>query len=588
MKKNYAKKYQLKSDHNTYILFFESLDNNEEKKLRISIIHKILSKKLIFYIEKTLEQIHNEYKYLFMYNMTNDFINYLAQLTKKDCIIIDKINQLIYNVTFIDKDKNINILFSLKRKIDKNENLKEIEDEIFNMYKDLESESNNIIESNNKYEQLKNEFNNFKKEMEDKFSKLSNIDKQSSIPEKINSSNIDEINANDLNNLNENDNGNNKKNIFKENNNSILFDSKFVVKFKEKNESEQIIREKKEEECEIFTAFNTKNNIPIVAWTIKDKNNIIYIINLNDNGKNLSEEKHNKKIDNLYYFHNDNDKENNEYIISLSKNDDNHNLIVWLIMINNDLELIPKKIISNKSINKNISICIFCMYSNSNYSKENYIFFYDENSKNYKDKKNQNINYFILNNNFDIFSPCDKDRYFESITNNDNINYLDTYYDFQNKKLYLINCNSNNVNIIQNPFYKDKNKKTYFKADDASDHLNGFIKEINKNLILFESNNKGIHIWDIKNSEKPIYFIELNNIVMDMCFWSSDYLLLSTSKDFEFIKISLKDMKIENDEKYIISQNHYGSKIRKIVSGENYLIIGINKDKNLCKWYASY
>ena len=65
---------------------------------------------------------------------------------------------------------------------------------------------------------------------------------------------------------------------------------------------------------------------------------------------------------------------------------------------------------------------------------------------------------------------------YEIINNFYKINYLDTYYDFETKKLYLINCNENDIEVITELF--NINRGTIFKYKDWGSHLSAFIKEI--------------------------------------------------------------------------------------------------------------
>ena len=67
----------------------------------------------IFYIEKSLSSILNEFSFLNC-NSTKDLINYLSELTKRDELTIDKKYKLMYNLVFFVDDKCIN--FCLKRK----------------------------------------------------------------------------------------------------------------------------------------------------------------------------------------------------------------------------------------------------------------------------------------------------------------------------------------------------------------------------------------------------------------------------------------------------------------------------------------
>ena len=166
MNKNYSKKYKIESTNNEYFLNFESLEMEIQKKLRITLTHIVNNKSLNFYIEKSLNEILNEFSFLNC-NSIKDLIDYLSELTKKDEIIIEQKYKLMYNLVFFVGDKYIN--FSLKRKIDKNEeNFKEIEDEIYNIYEKIIKLENSLssLESKNKVlkDELQKQFENFESE----------------------------------------------------------------------------------------------------------------------------------------------------------------------------------------------------------------------------------------------------------------------------------------------------------------------------------------------------------------------------------------------------------------------------------------
>ena len=113
MNENYSKKYKIESVNNTYFLHFESLDMEIQKKLRITLTHIVNNKDLNFYIEKSINEILNEFRFINC-NSTKDLIDYLSELTKRDEIIIEQKYKLMYNLVFFDSDKCIN--FSLKKK----------------------------------------------------------------------------------------------------------------------------------------------------------------------------------------------------------------------------------------------------------------------------------------------------------------------------------------------------------------------------------------------------------------------------------------------------------------------------------------
>ena len=356
-----------------------------------------------------------------------------------------------------------------------------------------------------------------------------------------------------------------KENILKENNNNIIFSGEPIYG---KN---KIIINKEREKCDLFTAFNLGNNHAIIAWTIKQKPNII---NIQWNNEDKNEIKaHYNEINSLQYFHNENIQENNDYIISLSKNDED-TFKIWNIVNENKLEIF--KILNLNDFGKMIDC--FCIFNNKNYSEYNsFIFVYYENF--IKNKNNNEIICIKLDNKLDLINFEDKNSK-KVINNPDKIHYLDTFYYSNNKKLYLINSNERNVKIFENPL--DNDYKGIYFSNKGQLHLSAFIVERNNNIELFESNVQGIYIWDINNNIEPKIKILLhNNLTYDICLWNNEYLVASTTSGFQFIKIEERQSKISIDN----CNNKGSSKIRKIFSHKgSYSIIGIDHEQNLCLW----
>ena len=591
-KKNYCKKYKLMSQNNNYLICFESLDTNNEQKINIKLTHNLSDKKINFYTENSLEQIHNNYNFLKEYNTTKSLIDYLAKLTKKDSINIDRKNKLIYLLSFYDTDIKEIIQFFLKRKIDLNDKW-EIEEEILNMYNNYENLEESLRQQNKKIENLKQDYDKRIEALEsiinknDKFSV--NTDNTLSKPNYSDKEEIDIKNSleegecvkksfdcessygynsfcskNNISNntIIENSINNSKhmkkENIFKENNNTIKFgepkeyQDKFIIS---------------NEKCEIFTAFNLPNGHPIIAWTNKNKFNII---NIQFNDSNTKQkEAHKSKINCLQYFHNEYSSKN--YIISLAENDE-ENIIIWEITIENDLKKINTINLLNKKIN------VFCMFNNKNYPEESnsYIFLFGENKD--PNMNNKDIICIKLNINLEIIK-WDENNDNKILTNNDRINYLDTFYYEKLKVLYLINCNERNVNIYENPLGDYKNI-CYIKNNDEKFNLSAFIVDRNNKIQLFNSNQTGINIWDVNNTNQETKIIIQNSLIYDICLWNDDYLCASTNNGFHIINIK--------ENKTIKIFDNYSksfSKIRKINSNvKGHSIIGIDSNNTLCSW----
>ena len=535
--KKYSKTYKLISKNNNYMINLESLVKNNQKRLFIKLTHKKMDRDINFYTEKSLEEIFNEITFLSEseYNSINSLIDYFSKLIKSNNITIDRLNNIIYNLYFYDNDKNEIIKFYLKRKIEIGQkNIEEIENEILNMYLSFKN-------SLNKQEEEKTSSKNF------------DVNKF-----KINTFSlmINNINPKIIK----------KENILKENNNNIMFSAEPI------NNKKKIIINKEREKCELFTAFNLSNNHLIIAWTINQKPNII---NIQWNNEDKNEIKaHNNEINSLQYFHNENILENNDYILSLSKNDED-TIKIWNILNENKLEIF--KILKLNTYGKMIDC--FCIFNSKDYSEDNsYIFTYYEDFIN--NKKNNEIICYKLDNQLNLINW--EDNISKKVINNiEKIHYLDTFYYKYEQKLYLINSNERNVKIFENPLENDY-RGIYFNNNNEKLHLSAFIVERNNNIELFESNVQGINIWDINNNMEPKIKILLhNNFTYDICLWNNDYLLASTTSGFQFIKIEERQSKITIDN----CQNKGSSKVRKIFSPkESYSIIGIDHEKNLCLW----
>ena len=357
-------------------------------------------------------------------------------------------------------------------------------------------------------------------------------------------------------------------------------ENKFLsIKFN-KMKKQRIYNE--DEECEIFISFNLKNNDPMFIWTIKSKSNIINAFNMRNSVRFQKTIKvHQNKIDCLKYYYNDiGDIENKEFIISFSEKD--KYLIIW--KINNDYEIpslsLFKKITKSEA---KISINIFCIFSNKKYSnKENYIFIYDKDCS--KNISQSGIYYYKINNNFNIIPNIENNINYSLIIDKSNIKYLDTYYDENNiinGKLYLLNCNENNIIVYEDPIGKNINK-IIFKSKRASSHLYGRIIERKKNLELFESNFDGIYVWDINNNKNPKLEVSLNgNFPFYINIWNDDYFWVSSYSVPKLFEIT-KDNIIERYDKNDCCRK---SKIMKIMNNNHESIAGIDNQQKLCIWY---
>ena len=242
-----------------------------------------------------------------------------------------------------------------------------------------------------------------------------------------------------------------EKILLKENNNNFSF------KKDPNNFKNEITISDDKDECENFTAFINKNKENLIVWTIKEEG----IINIYDfkNKIKTKQKAHTNNINSVHYFHDYN--KSIDYIISSSKFDDNI-IKIWKIDYENKNNLLLIKSFSKQFFKRDIEI--FCIFNYNEYDTENsYIFIYETPllmeellGHHINEYKNKEIICYKLNTELDnIIWGKDEDNNvinYKSINNFYKINYLDTYYDIDEKQLYLINCNENNTEVIFNLF----------------------------------------------------------------------------------------------------------------------------------------
>ena len=187
------------------------------------------------------------------------------------------------------------------------------------------------------------------------------------------------------------------------------------------------------------------------------------------------------------------------------------------------------------------------------------------------------------------FNDCENIKVFDlngnlikKINNsNNNVNYIDIFYDTPNNQIYVLVCNDDNIkaydykfnNLYQ--FYGNKNKKYFKEKDNYHSYL-----IINKNKELIESNTNGtIQIWDF-HSATLLQKIKVRcKDLHCFCFLNNKYLLAGCNKnDLSLIEIkSGKAIKNFNDHKEevveIINIDHpkYGQILITQGHGEDYI-----------------
>lgn len=566
---DYCKRYQIKNGENNYVYSMKSINQNE-LNIKLSVIH--IKQINLFYDKKTLEEIHYEFSFLKELLTIKSIIDYLGNLLKTKNMKIQRLNNSIYNIIFYDKDKNKEIKFFLQKNNDNDyekiniENA-ELKKRLNNMAQEIQIQKSKIEKLEEIVQKLQaNSENHMQSALSLKTPENGSYSKNINISNNYLQHNSVSVNNGFANSSIIHPLGNNniKQSLFyKENNDYIHFNGDPNLLNNSKNISDE---EGSEDECETFTAFNTKANQPIIVWITKNQNKNIFIKNWANGVKYCEKDAHNSKIDLLQYFYDDQEEDNNnEYIISLSKND-KQTLKIWYLNFSdkNGLSLKLKS-----SINKKIDI--FCTFSNKSFLNSNYLITYSR----FNDKRK--ITCWKLGDNLNIL---ENDEFPIKLDTNNEINFLGTYYNQREQKLCLINCNNYDINVIEQPFIKEK-KYISFKKNLC--HLNALIFENNNNEELFDANGSGVVIWDYNNNSIKYEFqIDMS---FDMCLWNDKYLWVSTNSGFKLINLEDKECEntIDEDNGNHIIRN--GSKIRKIETPQEYeSLILINAERKLVMW----
>ena len=536
--------FKLKSNENVYLINIKVLDNIIPNKLEILLTHKSSTEILQFYLNNSKEDLIKENAFFAKFGTINELFSYLKKFISPKTFSIIKVNKTYYYLNFFDSKMNQGFKLTLKSKEnDKNSTLIQVN----SINKEIKNKKNIAAELNSLPIEKNNDVNN---QINRDYSKNSSI---TSYGDKIQPS----INSSDIGD---------SKIIFRENNNNISFD-KIILDLKE----EQIISEEKDF-CNNFTAFNAKKSeSTIITWSIKGQG-FIHINNLNQENFKYKIKAHNNNINSLQYFHDHN--AHSEYIISLS-NLDEETLKFWEIDDEDENKLILKKKF-NKSFFKN-TIDLFCIFNYNEYNESNsFLFIYKSFNKNID--INKDIECYTLDEEINIVNLGEGTNGIlknKIIYNYYDINYLDTFYDFNKKELYLINCNDNNIEIISKIF--ENYSGLVFNYKDWKPHKSAFIKEINGILKLFEANQKGIIIWDLKNNSQPESLFSLQVFhPYEIISLNNDYLLVSENLRYLILKIDNKEIQMS----FYKIKYKGNSKIRKIIlpRGER-AIVSIDDNK---------
>ena len=277
-----------------------------------------------------------------------------------------------------------------------------------------------------------------------------------------------------------------------------------------------------------FTAFKSISEYLFLVYSTKSKSLICYdllrfqiIIEI--------KHAHNIYITNVRHFLDE--KNNRDLIISISDRD--NNLKLWNV---NNWECIIE--ISN--VNNNGFLCSACLL-------------------------NEKDNIYIISSNCNMFGETEKIKVFDLEKNiikeindsDEKIYFIDSYYDKQNDKLYLL---TGNMNYIKSYDYNQNNLFNRYFENESGVHISIITNFQNNLLTLIESCSHGfIRIWNFQSAELLNKIKVDNDLIFGICLWDENY---------AFVACKFKKIKLINLSKGIIE---------KVLDGHNSGIFTIKK-----------
>ena len=275
----------------------------------------------------------------------------------------------------------------------------------------------------------------------------------------------------------------------------------------------------------IFITFKSKSNIIYLVYSNLKKSIIAYNLNKMQIEAEIKKA-HNDYIDNFRYSYNIKNKK--DIILSLSSGD--NNIKIWDI---NNWE---------------------CIYNLNNIYKVGIIlsacFLI-----------NENINYIITCNCFlyDIMVIDFNGNKIKQINNSSNYTiFIDTYFDIQQSKYYIITGNKNNVKSYD--YHTNEHYKTY--SDNFSTHHRSIIIYDDNAIvkIIFPCEEGFIRIFNF-HSGILLKKININNEgLIGISLWNKDNLFVGCKNK----SIKLIDLKKEKIIKNFIGHNHWVCSLKKI------------------------
>ena len=261
----------------------------------------------------------------------------------------------------------------------------------------------------------------------------------------------------------------------------------------------------------IFCVFNSINDILYLVYLVKnDKTNSIVTYHMIENKKiNEIKNAHSELITNLRHY---SDKINKrDLIISISSK--NNNIKLWNINIFECL-------LNLENINNNGLLFSACFFNNNN---QIYII-----TSNYCYQGPELIKIFDINGN----------KIKEIKDSNENTFFIDTYYDNELSKNYIITANKNNCKSYE---YEENKVYHIYDNKDIRNHNSAIITKNEGIVKLIESSATGrIRIWNFHTGQIiRTIMVKRFTQVFGLCLWNNEFFFAGCSdKKIKLININ--------------------------------------------------
>ena len=296
-----------------------------------------------------------------------------------------------------------------------------------------------------------------------------------------------------------------------------------------------------------FEVFNSINNQSFLIYVTE--NNSIMLYNLTYKTEQEIGIKHTETIIGFRHFY---DKDNKrDLIMSISQKD--NNIKIW------DINNWNRPICDLKDFNISGNILSSCfLYDNSTYIVTS-------------SDKDDSIKIYDLNCN--LIKEIDN--------SNEQISYLDTYYDDNNNNIFIIaGCKryTKSYDYHLNKEYKKYEDKCKNNTDD---YIVSAIVFRNKEYTqLIDSQNNGIiRIWDLLMGHLT-FKLNMETFIAGICLWNENYLFVGCSDK------TIKLISIDEGEpiKQFYGHNEAITTVKKIKIGKHYSLFSQGKNDKIIKW----